>query len=159
MAINLFVGGLPYETSQDELAKIFAGCGKVTNVKLIMDRETGRSKGFGFVEMADAAEAQAAILKLNGTALGERQLFVSEARPQEKRPGVSADKPGFVERRSGVKDRRRQPEPGAAPERREGFTPEKKWGPGGPGGGNKWGGKRKKFGSGFGGGKSGGRPK
>lgn len=129
MAYNLFVGGLPYETTQDELAKLFCACGNVTNVKLIMDRETGRSKGFGFVEMATEADMKAAILKLNGSALGQRQLFVSEAKPQEKRSDGPAAQPGFVERRSGVKDRRRQPEGGLSGARREGFGGEKKsWG-------------------------------
>jgi RNA recognition motif-containing protein len=152
MANNLFVGGLPYEATQEELAKLFAACGKVTNVKLIMDRDTGRSKGFGFVEMSTEAEAQAAIKKLNGATLGSRQIFINEARPQEKRPGGFADKPGFVERRSGVKDRRRQQggfsgekksgdKPAWSGEKREGFHGEKKWGskPGGSGGGKKWG--------------------
>jgi RNA recognition motif-containing protein len=121
MIKKLFVGGLPYETTQEELAEMFAACGKVDNVTLIMDGFSGRSKGFGFVEMSTEAEAAAAVAQLNGTALGERQLCVSEARPQEPRPGVEpALRPGaapaqaaFVERRSGLKDRRRQQSAGA----------------------------------------------
>jgi RNA recognition motif-containing protein len=116
MITNLFVGGLPYETTQAELMQMFAACGKVNTVRLIMDGFTSRSKGFAFVEMSTEAEAQAAVAKLNGTAMGERQLCVSEARAQERRPevprGVRSDgelvRPDFVERRSGPKDRRRQ---------------------------------------------------
>ena len=158
MAHNLFVGGLPYETTQEELAKMFAACGKVIDVKLIMDRDTGRSKGFAFVEMSTAAEAQAAIKTLNGSSLGQRQIFINEARPQEKRPEGFSAKPGFVERRSG-KDRRRQPggfggekkwadKAPAASERRESFGGEKKWAgkPGGFGGEKKWAGKPGGFG-------------
>jgi hypothetical protein len=141
MANKLFVGGLSYDTTQDELTKLFASCGTVADVKLIMDRETGRSKGFAFIEMGSDAEAKAAILKLNGTTVGQRSIFINEARPKEERlegPAprtVGPGSPGFVERRSGVKDRRRQPgAPGgekkwgaeAAP-RRESFG-EKKWG-------------------------------
>ena len=166
MTNNLFVGGLPYETTQEELAKLFAACGKVNKVKLIMDGLSSRCKGFGFVEMSTEAEAQAAIAKLNGTAFGERQLVISEARPLEKRSGILPGKPGFVERRSGPKDRRRHP-PAVAGEKRpadmswqdgakrDGFGGAKKWrkGPGGFGGKKKpWekptgdAGKRKDFG-------------
>jgi hypothetical protein len=147
MANKLFVGGLPYETTQAELAKLFSACGKVSDVKLIMDRDTGRSKGFGFVEMGSDEEARAAVQKLNGTLLGARKIFINEARPQEKRaeaaaaPGLA---PGFVERRSG-KDRRRQPLAAPAAERRwepkpGGFPAEKKWErkPGGFGGPKSW---------------------
>jgi len=122
MTNNLFVGGLPYETTREELTKLFAACGKVNDVKLIMDGFTGRSKGFGFVEMSTEAEAQAAMAKLNGTTLGQRQLFISEARPQEKRPSGLPGKPGFVERRSGLKDRRRQ-QPAVAVEKRPADMP------------------------------------
>ena len=114
MAKNLFVGGLPFSFSKDDLEKIFAACGTVASANIVMDRETGRPKGFGFVEMSTEEEAKAAILKFNGSNVGPRKLFVTEARPSEKRPGglpampASAAKPGFVERRSGVKDRRRQ---------------------------------------------------
>lgn len=163
MAKNLFVGGLPYETTQEELERLFASCGTVASAKLIMDRDTGRSKGFGFIEMATEAEAQAAIKKLNGTTLGSRQIFINEARPQEKRPGAALDKPGFVEKRSGVKDRRRQPAPGFAGEQRKAFGEKKPWDkPGGFGGKKKWSGKKKPWDKpgGFSGGKKkwGGKP-
>ena len=132
MATNLFVGGLPYETTREELLKLFSACGKVSDVKLIMDRETGRSKGFAFVDMGTDAEAQAAIKTLNGTTIGARQIFINEARPQEKRPDDLSAKPGFVERRSG-KDRRKAagfsaPSAGAGSgERRESFGEKKPW--------------------------------
>ena len=119
MAYNMFVGGLPYETSQVDLTKLFAPFGAVKSVKLIMDRETGRSKGFGFVEMSSEHEMRAAIAKLNGAMLGARAIFVNEARPQEKREGGFTAKPGFIERRSG-KDRRAQPGAG-------GFGEKKPW--------------------------------
>jgi hypothetical protein len=156
MANTLFVGGLPYETTQEELERLFSTCGKVASAKLIMDRDTGRSKGFGFVEMSTAAEAQASISKLNGSTLGDRKIFINEARPQEPRPahGGFADKPDFVERRSGVKDRRSQgPSGGFGGEKKwdskpAGFGGEKKWGPkpGGFGGEKKWGSKPGGFG-------------
>jgi RNA recognition motif-containing protein len=95
MTENLFVGGLPYETTQEELMELFLPWGTVRSVKLIMDGVTGRNQGFGFVEMSTEAEARAAIAKLNGTILGERQLFVGEPRSQE-RPAVTtrpAEKP------------------------------------------------------------------
>lgn len=82
---KLFVGSLPYETTEEELHGMFAACGKVASAKLIIDRDTNRSKGFGFVEMEDDAEAQAAIQKLNGTTIGGRQIAVNVARPMEKR--------------------------------------------------------------------------
>ena len=88
MTNNLFVGGLPYESTPEELAELFTPCGKVNGVTLIMDGDTGRNKGFGFIEMSTEAEARAAIAKLNGTALGEGQLFVGEPRSQE-RPAVT----------------------------------------------------------------------
>ena len=162
MTKNLFVGGLPYETKAEELTRLFSACGKVAGVKLIMDGLSGRCKGFGFVEMSTEAEAQDALARLNGTLLGERKLVVSEARPLERRPGVPPGKPGFVERRSGVKDRRRQPSEAAPAKRaadkpwpegakREGFGGKKRpWDkPAGHarkpkdfGGRKKWGGKR-----------------
>jgi len=87
---KLFVGGFPYETTQEQLTELFKACGTVKSVKILMDRETGRSRRISFVEMATEAEAQAAINKLNGTNLGARKIFVTEARPPEKRPA------GFV---------------------------------------------------------------
>jgi RNA recognition motif-containing protein len=96
MVKNLFVGGLPEEMSQEELKKLFSTCGQVLSAKLIMNRDTGKSKCFGFVEMSTEAEAQAAINKLNNTQVGTRKMFVNEARPKEARPaGGFAPKPDF----------------------------------------------------------------
>ena len=85
MASKLFVGSLPYSTTDDELEAAFAPFGNVVSAKVIFDRETGRSKGFGFVEFESDAEAKAAIDKLNGSDFGGRSLVVNEARPQEPR--------------------------------------------------------------------------
>lgn len=105
MNSNLFVGGFPYETTQEELTSLFGTCGTVKSVKILTDRETGRSRGLAFIEMSDEAQARAAIAKLNGSMVGSRKIFVSEARPKESRPGGFAGKPGPSDRRSG-KDRR-----------------------------------------------------
>jgi cold-inducible RNA-binding protein len=86
MALKLYVGGLPYSTTEDALRDAFAQAGNVTSATIIMDRATGRSKGFGFVEMATDAEAQAAIDMWNGKEFGGRTLTVNEARPLEARP-------------------------------------------------------------------------
>ena len=82
MATKLFVGGLPYRTTQEELAEAFAKAGSVTSAAIILDRATGRSKGFGFVEMASDSDAQAAIEMWNGKEFDGRTLTVSEARPK-----------------------------------------------------------------------------
>ncbi len=87
MATNLYVGGLPYRTNEEALRELFAGIGEVASVRVITDRETGQSKGFAFVEMADDAGAQAAITQLNGYQLEGRSLTVNEARPREERSG------------------------------------------------------------------------
>lgn len=85
MATKLYVGGLPYATTDDELKEAFAAHGTVESAKVITDRETGRSKGFGFVEFANDDEANAAIEKMNNTEMGGRKILVSVARPMEKR--------------------------------------------------------------------------
>ena len=85
MGKKLYVGSLPYSTTEDELRDLFSKHGEVTSVSIINDRFSGRSKGFGFVEMATDEQAQAAISALQGQVLGERTLVVNEARPQEKR--------------------------------------------------------------------------
>ena len=87
MGNKLYVGNLAYSVRDDELQQAFAQFGTVTSAKVMMDRETGRSKGFGFVEMGSDAEAQAAINGLNGQALEGRAVVVNEARPREERPG------------------------------------------------------------------------
>ena len=86
MGTKLYVGSLPYSTTEQQLSELFAQHGAVQSAKVITDRYTGQSRGFGFVEMATGEEAQKAIAALNGTALGGRTLVVNEARPQEKRP-------------------------------------------------------------------------
>jgi RNA recognition motif-containing protein len=87
MATNkLYVGGIPYRTTEDEMRTAFEEAGQVASVSIIMDRMTGRSRGFGFVEMADEAAAQAAIDKWDGKEFGGRTLSVSFARPQGDRP-------------------------------------------------------------------------
>lgn len=83
MAQKLYVGGLPWTTTQDDLRDAFAKAGTVESATIITDRMSGRSKGFGFVEMATEAEAQAAIEMWNGQDFGGRKLLVSEARPKE----------------------------------------------------------------------------
>ncbi len=85
MAAKLFVGSLAYSVRDEELAEFFATVGTVESAKVIMDRETNRSKGFGFVEMSSDDEAKAAVEQLNGKELAGRAVIVSEARPQEPR--------------------------------------------------------------------------
>ncbi|KHD89023.1 MAG: RNA-binding protein [Bdellovibrio sp. ArHS] len=87
MAKKLYVGNLPYSVDDEALHQHFAQFGAVDSAKVIMDRETGRSKGFGFVEMADDTGADAAIEKANGIELSGRAINVSEARPQAPREG------------------------------------------------------------------------
>lgn len=86
MGTKLYVGSLPYSTTEQQLSELFAQYGTVQSAKVITDRYTGQSRGFGFVEMATGEEAQKAIAALNGSSLGGRTLVVNEARPQEKRP-------------------------------------------------------------------------
>lgn len=85
MAKKLYVGGLSYDTTQQALQDLFAQAGKVDSAAVIMDRTTGRSKGFGFVEMSTEEEAQNAITTLNGKEVDGRNIVVNEARPQEPR--------------------------------------------------------------------------
>ncbi|NVJ53043.1 MAG: RNA-binding protein [Campylobacteraceae bacterium] len=84
--MNIYVGNLSFRMSDSELEKVFAEFGEVKSAKVITDRETGRSKGFGFVEMADASAGNEAIEKLNGNEVEGRTLRVNEARPREERP-------------------------------------------------------------------------
>lgn len=84
MATKLFVGSLPYATTSEELREVFAKAGKVVDANVVMDKMTGRSRGFGFVEMASDADAKKAVESLNGTEVGGRKIFVSEARPQRQ---------------------------------------------------------------------------
>ncbi len=86
MGNKLYVGNLPYSVRDNDLEQAFSAFGGVTSAKVMMERDTGRSKGFGFVEMASDAEAQAAINGMNGQPLGGRAIVVNEARPMEPRP-------------------------------------------------------------------------
>jgi cold-inducible RNA-binding protein len=83
---KLFVGGLPFSTTDDELKELFAAHGSVASATVVRDRETGRSKGFGFVEYENDDEGKAAEKALNGSDLGGRSISVAEARPKEDRP-------------------------------------------------------------------------
>jgi RNA recognition motif-containing protein len=87
MGRKLYVGNLPFSATEEDISAKFAQCGTVESAKLITDRDTGRSKGFGFVEMSSDSEAQAAIEKLNGADYDGRPMTVNEARPQKKRSG------------------------------------------------------------------------
>ena len=87
MAQKLYVGNLSYETTDSDLQTLFGPHGTVQSAQVIMDRDTGRSKGFGFVEMGSSSEAQAAIAALNGKDVSGRALTVNEARPREDRGG------------------------------------------------------------------------
>ncbi|WP_372825750.1 RNA recognition motif domain-containing protein [Polaromonas sp.] len=86
MGNKLYVGNLPYTVRDEDLQQSFGQFGAVTSAKVMMERDTGRSKGFGFVEMGNDAEAQAAIAGMNGQSLGGRSITVNEARPMEARP-------------------------------------------------------------------------
>jgi RNA recognition motif-containing protein len=86
MGNKLYVGNLPYTVRDEDLQQSFSEFGSVNSAKVMMERDTGRSKGFGFVEMGSDAEAQAAIEGMNGQSLGGRSLVVNEARPMEARP-------------------------------------------------------------------------
>jgi RNA recognition motif-containing protein len=83
---NLYVGNLPHSTTEDELRNLFQTHGAIEKVSMVTDRETGRSRGFAFVEMTDAGEAEKAIAALNGTELGGRTLTINEAKPKTDRP-------------------------------------------------------------------------
>lgn len=97
---NIYVGNLPYSTTQDELHQLFAQYGQVARASVVMDRETGRSRGFGFVEMPNDNEAQAAISALAGKHFGGRALVVNVARPREAN-GVRGGGGGWGQRSSG----------------------------------------------------------
>jgi len=86
MATKLYVGNLSYTTNDDQLKEVFSQAGEVTSANVIIDKMSGRSRGFGFVEMADDASAQKAVEMFNGYKLDDRELTVNEARPQTDRP-------------------------------------------------------------------------
>jgi RNA recognition motif-containing protein len=141
MGNKLYVGNLAYSVRDESLHEAFAQFGSVTSAKVMMDRDTGRSKGFGFVEMGSDAEAQSAINGMNGQDLDGRAVVVNEARPREERPG------GFGGGRSGGG--------GFGGGRSGGGGFGGGGGYGGGGGGGGYGGGRS-GGGGFGGGRSGG---
>src|SRR3990167_6443849 len=95
MATKLYVGGLPYSVQEDALKELFAQAGNVTSAVIIMDKMSGSSKGFGFVEMATAEEAQAAISMFNDQEFEGRKLTVNEARPMEARPPRTGGNGGY----------------------------------------------------------------
>ncbi len=95
MGSKLYVGNLAYSVADSDLQQAFGQYGSVTSAKVMMDRESGRSKGFGFVEMGSDAEAQAAINGMNGQPFGGRNVVVNEARPMEARPPRSGGGGGY----------------------------------------------------------------
>ena len=103
MDVKLYVGNLSYDTTEEDLRSLFSTAGTVSSVALIMDRATGRSKGFAFVEMSSQSEAEQAIKTLDGTSLGNREIKVNKARPPEERSSS-----GFGDRSGGFKDRNRR---------------------------------------------------
>jgi cold-inducible RNA-binding protein len=105
MSSKIYVGGLPYATTDAQLQDLFSTHGQVESARVITDKFTGRSRGFGFVEMVSSDEAQKAIQALNGTDFEGRNLTVNEARPQERRAGGFGDRGG--ERRGGGGGRNR----------------------------------------------------
>ncbi len=84
--MNIYVGNISWGTTEDDLSQAFEEYGSVTSVNIITDRDTGRSKGFAFVEMENASDAEAAIAALDGTSVGGRNIRVNEARPKTDRP-------------------------------------------------------------------------
>lgn len=95
MGKKLYVGNLPFTAEEDQLAQHFGQAGNVESVKIITNRDTGRSKGFAFIEMATDEEAQTAISKFNGVDYNGRPLTVNEARPQENRSGGAGGRGGY----------------------------------------------------------------
>ena len=95
MGNKLYVGNLPYSFRDEDMQQAFSQFGNVSSAKVMMERDTGRSKGFGFVEMGSDAEAQAAIKGINGQNMGGRDLVVNEARPMEPRPPRSGGGGGY----------------------------------------------------------------
>src|SRR5437879_6475121 len=92
---KIYIGGLPYQTDEDQLTQMFSTYGEVASSRVITDRDTGRSKGFGFVEMSDDAAAKKAIAELHEAELGGRTITVNEARPMEARSGGGGGGGGY----------------------------------------------------------------
>ena len=106
---NIYVGNLPHSTTEAELRNLFEAHGAVEKVSLVTDRDTGRSRGFGFVEMTNATEADKAIAALNGTDLGGRTLNINEARPKSDRPKSGGQRFGGGRGRDDYRGHARQP--------------------------------------------------
>lgn len=105
---NIYVGNIPHAVTEEQLRALFEGFGEVSSVKMITDRETGRPRGFAFVDMADADEAQKAIDDLNGKEFEGRRLTVNESRPREARPRTGGgNRGGFGGNRGGFGNRDR----------------------------------------------------
>lgn len=102
MGSKIYVGGLPYSATEQELSDLFGQHGAIASTRIISDKFTGQSRGFGFVEMSSDTEAQSAITALNGAEMGGRTLTVNEARPQEPRTGGGG---GFGGAGGGKRDR------------------------------------------------------
>ena len=100
--MNIFIAGISYNLSNADLGELFEEFGEVISAKIVMDRETGRSKGFGFVEMPDDAAGQKAIDELNGAEFDHKQISVNVARPREERPSNGGNR----DRRGGYNSRR-----------------------------------------------------
>ncbi len=94
MSMKLYVGNLSFGTTEDDLRQLFSQAGTVESVSMVTDRDTGRSRGFGFVEMSSKAEGEAAIAKFNGSDLDGRSLTVNEAKPRENRGGFGGGRGG-----------------------------------------------------------------
>jgi RNA recognition motif-containing protein len=95
MAARIYVGNLPYTTDNEQLAQLFRACGDVVDASVVLERESGRSKGFGFVHMSSDAAARNAIASLDGTMLGDRTIRVTEAHPRPERSAGSHSGSGF----------------------------------------------------------------
>jgi len=115
MGSKIYVGGLPYSATEQELSELFGKHGAVASARIITDKFTGQSRGFGFVEMSSDAEAQAAITALNGAEMGGRTLTVNEARPQEPRTGGGGGGPCPRDRTGCPQPGRRTTSPSRAP--------------------------------------------
>jgi RNA recognition motif-containing protein len=98
IVMNIFIAGLSFRLNDDDLKNLFESYGTVSSARVIIDRQTSRSKGYGFVEMEDDEEARKAIAELNGSEFDERTISVSEARPKEKRSGFMNDNRGEYNR-------------------------------------------------------------
>ncbi len=106
--MRLYVGGLPYQTTEQELVELFQQTGSVVQATIIIDRSTGRSKGFGFVEMENDQEAQSAMARLNGSMLGNRTITVNEAQERPAGGNRGGNRGGYQDRRhssGGYRDR------------------------------------------------------